>query len=130
MRDRRRQALRVQFDGKLRLEFRGANGTSETELLPFRELDEVFRLTEKHWSLTTLREKLIKIGAKAVSARQVRDVSVARCGGTARVVRSDLGAHPALRSAAAVAATQISVATERRSLQSRPGAGVQKKAFS
>ncbi len=46
MGDRRRRALRVQFDGRLRLEFHGAKITSEAGLLPFRELDEAFRLTE------------------------------------------------------------------------------------
>ncbi len=46
MGDRRKRALRVQFDGKLRLEFHGATITSDAGLLPFRELDEAFRLTE------------------------------------------------------------------------------------
>ena len=47
MGDKRKQALRVQFDGKLKLEFHGANVTSDAGLLAFRELDEAFRLTEK-----------------------------------------------------------------------------------
>ncbi len=47
MGDRLKQALRVQFDGKLKLEFHGANVTSDAGLLAFRELDEAFRLTEK-----------------------------------------------------------------------------------
>ncbi len=47
MGDRRKQALRVQFDGKLKLRFHGAKLTSDAGLLAFRELDEVFRLTEK-----------------------------------------------------------------------------------
>ena len=47
MGDRRKQALRVQFDGRLRLEFHGAKITSDAGLLPFRELDEAFCLTEK-----------------------------------------------------------------------------------
>jgi hypothetical protein len=46
MGDRRKQALRMQFDGRLRLEFHGARITSDAGLLPFRELDEAFRLTE------------------------------------------------------------------------------------
>ncbi len=46
MGDRRKQALRVQFDGKLKLEFHGANVTSDAGLLAFRELDEAFRLTD------------------------------------------------------------------------------------
>ena len=47
MGDRQKRALRIQFDGKLRLEFDGAKITSDAGLLPFRELDEAFRLTEK-----------------------------------------------------------------------------------
>jgi hypothetical protein len=46
MGDRRKRALRVQFNGKLGLEFHGARITSDAGLLPFRELDEAFRLTE------------------------------------------------------------------------------------
>jgi hypothetical protein len=47
MGDRRKQALRVQFDGKIKLRFHGAKITSDAGLLAFRELDEAFRLTEK-----------------------------------------------------------------------------------
>lgn len=47
MGDGREQALRMQFDGKLRLEFHGAKITSDARLLAFRELDEAFRLTER-----------------------------------------------------------------------------------
>ena len=47
MGNRRKQGLCVQFDGKLKLEFHGANVTSDAGLLVFRELDEAFRLTEK-----------------------------------------------------------------------------------
>jgi hypothetical protein len=36
----------VQFDGKLRLEFHGAEITSDAGLLAVRELGEAFRLTE------------------------------------------------------------------------------------
>lgn len=46
MGDRRKQALRMQFDSRLRLEFHGVKITSDAGLLPFRELDEAFRLTE------------------------------------------------------------------------------------
>ncbi len=47
MGDRRKQELRVQFDGKLKLEFHGTRITSDACLLAFRELDEAFRLTER-----------------------------------------------------------------------------------
>jgi len=47
MGDRRKPGLRVQLDGKLRLEFDGAKITSDAGLLAFRELDEAFRLTER-----------------------------------------------------------------------------------
>ena len=46
MGDRQRQVLRVQFDGRLRLESHGAKSTTDAGLLAFRELDEAFRLTE------------------------------------------------------------------------------------
>ena len=46
MGDRRKQALRVQFDGRLKLSFHGAKLTSDAGLLAFRELDEAFCLTE------------------------------------------------------------------------------------
>jgi hypothetical protein len=44
--DRRKRALRVQFDGKLKLDFHGAKITSHAGLLPFRELDETLRLMD------------------------------------------------------------------------------------
>ncbi len=47
MGDMRKQALRVQFDGKLKLEFHGTKITSDAGVLAFRELDEAFRLTER-----------------------------------------------------------------------------------
>ncbi len=46
MGDRRKHALRVQFDGRLKLRFHGAKITTDAGLMAFRELDEAFRLTE------------------------------------------------------------------------------------
>jgi hypothetical protein len=40
-----RSALRVDFDGQIRLEFHGANVTSDAGLLAYRELDETLGLT-------------------------------------------------------------------------------------
>ena len=90
MSDRRKRALRVQFDGKLRLEFHGAKAGHAVKWARLSRLDfkdkpdpaSAFRAglqpgqllrrlalprSVKHWSLTTLREKLIKIGPKVVT---------------------------------------------------------------
>jgi hypothetical protein len=42
-----REALKLQFDKRLRLEFHGARITSDAGLLVFQELDEALGLTEK-----------------------------------------------------------------------------------
>ena len=57
MGSRRKQALCVQLDGNLELEFHGKKIASGTGLLVFRELDEVFHLPEKGSTLLLLQRK-------------------------------------------------------------------------
>ncbi len=42
----RKKALRVNFDRSVKVEFHGANVTSDAGFLAFRELDEALGLTE------------------------------------------------------------------------------------
>ncbi len=46
MGDARKDALRVEFDSRIKLEFHGAAVTSDAGLVAYRELDETLGLTE------------------------------------------------------------------------------------
>jgi hypothetical protein len=45
MGEARKEALRVDFDSQIKLEFHGAAVTSDAELVAYRELDEALGLT-------------------------------------------------------------------------------------
>ena len=46
MGEARRDALRVDFDSSIKLEFHGARVSSDAGLFPYRELDDAAQLTE------------------------------------------------------------------------------------
>ncbi len=46
MGERKKDALRVNFDRKLKLEFHGVKVTGDAGLLVYREIDDVFGLTD------------------------------------------------------------------------------------
>jgi hypothetical protein len=51
MGDGKKRALRVSFDGRLKLKFHGAHITSDAGLLVYRELDEALELTARSGGL-------------------------------------------------------------------------------
>ncbi len=58
MGESKKDALRVNFDNKLKLEFHGVKATSDAGLLAYREIDDVFRLTDMAaYKLTDIRNE-------------------------------------------------------------------------
>ena len=47
MGERRKEALRPRFDRRIKLQFHGANVSSDAGLFPFRDLDEACDITER-----------------------------------------------------------------------------------
>lgn len=47
MGDAQKDVLRVNFDGRIKLEFHGASVTTDAGLLAYRELDDAFGLTDQ-----------------------------------------------------------------------------------
>jgi hypothetical protein len=68
----------------------------------------------EHWSLTTLREKLVKIGARIVRQWSLRRVPVGRGGGAARLVRRDPAPDRRAQAKAAAARSMSPGSNERR----------------
>ena len=55
MGDARKDALRVEFDSRIKLEFHGAAVTSDAGLVAYRELDEALDLTQMEEALRDSR---------------------------------------------------------------------------
>jgi hypothetical protein len=66
----------------------------------------------RRWSMTTLRAKLIEIGAKVVTHSSVCDLPDGRGGGATRIVREDSGADSVVQCAATVGAARVTLVTE------------------
>src|SRR3712207_277729 len=89
-------ALRVAFDPRLKLEFHGSRVTSDAGLLPFRDLDDAFGLTDLAGEALT--DTRTGQNSRHTLIAQLRQAVVGRLAGYEDVNDADQLAHdPALR---------------------------------
>jgi len=82
MGEARKDALRVDFDRSVKLQFHGSTIGSDGGLLVYRELDEVFALTAlTDESLSDLRTGVVPVQRLSGKSRVVQENGGVRCGG-------------------------------------------------
>ena len=90
MGDARKEALRVDLDSQIKLEFHGAAITPDAGLVAYRELDEALELT-------TIADDLFRDPRRGKDTQHELTgiLPDGRGGGAAQAVRRDPGPHPA-----------------------------------